>query len=147
MVSLHRCCMMHVLANVGLVVKNLCPDMVSLSIVVQVAWSQLWSTTQDRTGLTAPMAGQTAWDLTAPELCRTLAFRQTLNTIANCYIILRSCTYPHDIHNLPLDEYIGKISENVCEGFETSLLVVFAQRHNLIHKQEKAMNMTKLASE
>ena len=34
-----------------------------------------------------------------PELRRKRVFRQTLNTIANCYIILRSCTYPHDIHN------------------------------------------------
>ena len=31
------CCMMHVLANVGQVVKNLFPEMVSWSIAVQVA--------------------------------------------------------------------------------------------------------------
>ena len=30
------CCMMHVLSNLGQVVKNLCLDMVALSIVVQV---------------------------------------------------------------------------------------------------------------
>ena len=41
--------MMHVLSNLGQVVKNLCPNMVALSIVVQVSWSQLWSTTR-RTG-------------------------------------------------------------------------------------------------
>ena len=41
--------MMHVLANMGQVVKNLCPEMVAWSIVVQVAWSQLWST-KTRTG-------------------------------------------------------------------------------------------------
>ena len=38
--------MMHVLTNIGQVVKNLCPKMVAWSIVVQVAWSQLWSTTR-----------------------------------------------------------------------------------------------------
>ena len=31
------CCMMHVLTNVGQVVKNLFPEMVSWSIAVQVA--------------------------------------------------------------------------------------------------------------
>ena len=34
---MHMCCMMHVLANVGQVVKNLFPDFVCLSIAVQVA--------------------------------------------------------------------------------------------------------------
>lgn len=48
-VSLHRCCMMHVLTNMGQVMKNLCPKMVDWFIVVQVTWSQLWSTTR-RTG-------------------------------------------------------------------------------------------------
>lgn len=41
-VSVHMYCMMHVLTNVGQVVKNLFPDSICLSIVVQVAW---WSTT------------------------------------------------------------------------------------------------------
>ena len=41
-VSVHMCCMMHVLTNVGQVVKNLFPDFVYLSIAVQVAW---WLTT------------------------------------------------------------------------------------------------------
>ena len=35
------CCMMHVLANVGQVVKNLFPETISLSIVVQVAWRSM----------------------------------------------------------------------------------------------------------
>ena len=42
LISVHMCCMMHVLTNVGQVVKNLFPDFVCLSIAVQVAW---WSTT------------------------------------------------------------------------------------------------------
>ena len=41
-VAWHMCCMMHILTNVGQVVKNLFPDSICLSIVVQVAW---WSTT------------------------------------------------------------------------------------------------------
>ena len=40
--SMHMCCILHVLANVGQVVKNLFPESISLSIVVQGAW---WSTT------------------------------------------------------------------------------------------------------
>ena len=35
-VSLHMCCMIHVLANVGQVVKNLFPEMVSWSIAVRL---------------------------------------------------------------------------------------------------------------
>ena len=58
-------------------------------------------------GLTATMAGQTASYLTAAQTFRKRVFSQTNNAIANCHIILRSCAYPHDIHNLPLDEHIG----------------------------------------
>ena len=72
------------------------------------------------------------------EFCRKLAFRQTFNAIANWNIIQWLWAYSHDIHNLPLYEHIGKISENVSEGFETSLLAVFAQRHNLVQMQVKA---------
>ena len=32
------CCILHVFTNVGQVVKNLFPDSISLSIVVQEAW-------------------------------------------------------------------------------------------------------------
>ena len=35
------CCMMHVLSNVGQVVKNLFPESISLSIVVQEAWRSM----------------------------------------------------------------------------------------------------------
>ena len=32
------CCMIHVLTNVGQVAKNLSPELICLSIAVQVAW-------------------------------------------------------------------------------------------------------------
>lgn len=41
LVSWLMCCMMHVLTNVGQVVKNLFPESISLFIDVQVAWSSM----------------------------------------------------------------------------------------------------------
>ena len=64
-------------------------------------------------------------------------FPQTLNTIANCNIILRLWAYPHDTQNLPLDEHIGNFPDIV--SLKSKKLNVFAQMHNLVQKQEKAM--------
>ncbi|MBJ4159951.1 hypothetical protein JGD54_25365, partial [Salmonella enterica subsp. enterica serovar Typhimurium] len=77
-------------------------------------------------GLTATMAGQTASYLTAAQTFRKRVFSQTNNAIANCHIILRSCAYPHDIHNLPLDEHIGNYPENEFKGLSMKILAVFA---------------------
>ena len=69
-------------------------------------------------GLIAELAGLTANDLTDLELCRKHVIRQTVNDIANCNIILRSQAYPHDIHNLPLDEHIGNFPQMQILRFE-----------------------------
>lgn len=45
--SVHMCCMMHVLTNVGQVVKNLFPQSISLSIIVQVAWRSMTVNDED----------------------------------------------------------------------------------------------------
>lgn len=76
-------------------------------------WDRSRKATQGMAGLTATMAGLTARGLTELEQRWKWVILQTLNAIANCLIILRSCVYPHDIHNLPLDEYIGNFSENI----------------------------------
>lgn len=52
-------------------------------------------------GLTATMAGQTVWGLTELEQHWKRVISQTLNTIANYLIILRSYAYPYDIHIEP----------------------------------------------
>ena len=53
-----------------------------------------------------------------PATCWKRVFPQTFNAIANCLIILRSWAYPHDIHNLPLDEHIGNLQQKQILRFE-----------------------------
>ena len=47
----------------------------------------------------------------------------------------------------PLMNTLAIIQKMKFGGLKTKILAVFAQRHNLVHKQENAKEMTKLASE
>ena len=51
------CCMMHVLANVGQVVKNLFPESISLSIVVQDATRMIGTKLGELRSITIEDAG------------------------------------------------------------------------------------------